>query len=386
MMFGFTQYSRMRGFGMRLLGFLILLGCPRGVLAQTWRWTIEDVDARAEQTSIVADKEGNVHLAYYMPDNGGQLRYAFRSAAEGGWYKDTLDQHLGVFSTGIAMDANDNPGICYTPRRIKYTHWRGHKWAPLQEVDPDTGLIAYHCSIKYSSADLPRISWYLESIFVLRYAAREESSWIARSVEVGQQSGKWNSLFLDQNNYPHIAFSSFNKLTELHYAYFDGKDWVRSVVDSSPPGAACGMGASLVLDAQGNPRVSYHDLKSLKYAHLDNGKWVLETVEMLPPYVEWTWKNFSTTLLLDRNGNPHISYESQLGLKHAWWDGKRWHTQLIRPSLGLSIFENSMAMDLNDNLYIAFREPADGSLKVAVARPTAVPETASALKKGDSQD
>ena len=140
MMFGFTQVSRMRGFRMRLLGFLILVGCPSGVLAQTWRWTIEDVDARAEQTSIVADKEGNIHLVYYMPDNFGQLRYAFRSAAEARWYKDTLDQHLGFFSTSIAMDANDNPGICYTPRRIKYAHWLGHKWAPLQEVDPGDTL------------------------------------------------------------------------------------------------------------------------------------------------------------------------------------------------------------------------------------------------------
>src|SRR5207247_1662992 len=80
--------------------------------------------------------------------------------------------------------------------------------------------------------------------------------------------------------------------------------------------------------------------------------------------------------LFDSNGNPHISYESYMGLKHAWWDGKQWHTQMIRPSSGNSFFESFMTIDRNDNLYISFKDPADGSLKIAVGRPTQAVQTA----------
>ena len=362
------------------LAFLIVVLCPLTTPAQTWRWSFEDVDTSAEQTSIVADKDGNLHLAYYVSDAFGELRYAFRSASDSQWYKMTVDQHLGVFSTGISLDANEDPGICYTPRRMQYAHLTNHKWS-IQEVDPSSGLIAYRCSIKYTPDDRPQLSWYLESIFVLRYAALEDATWKARSVEVGTQSGKWNSLVLDRNALPHLAYSSF-KGGELHYAHFDGTKWDRTVLDSPAPGEGQrGMGASLVLDQNGNPRISYHDLQSLKYATFDGKKWTKETIEELPAYIDWSWRIFRTTQLLDSRGNPHISYESYLGLKHAWWDGKRWHTQMIKPSIGISFFDSYLTIDRQDNLYISYRDPSDGTLKIAIGKVLASPQTEAASVK-----
>jgi len=379
--FGLIRRSRAKRLTAHLPALLIALVCCGQVKAQTWRWTFENVDARVESSSIAVDKEGNLHLSYYTPDEYGSLHYAFRSAAEGRWYKDTVDSKLGAFTARIALDQNDNPAICYTPRKMMYIHWLGHKWSAPQEVDPGSGLIGYQCSLRYSSANQPRMSWYLESVFNLRFAALEDGAWQARSIEVGTQSGKWNSLVLDQQGFPHLAYSSF-KGGELHYAFFDGKDWVRRVLDSSPNDGPRGMGASMVLDARGNPMISYHDLHSLKFVHFDGSKWIKETIEELPPYTDWSWKNFCTTILLDHDGNPHISFESaMLGLRHAWWDGKRWHTQLIRAALGFSIYESSMTMDKDDNLYISFRDPADGALKVAIGKRVATAEPASALKK-----
>src|SRR2546427_416771 len=267
--------------------FLFAVLCPGSALAQSWRWAVEDVDTTgAEQTSIVADKDGNLHLAYYMTEGFGELRYAFRSAANSRWYKMTLDKHVGEFSTGIGLDSNNNPGICYTPRKMKYTHWDGLKWS-IQEVDPGSGNISYHCSIKLTRDDRPRLSWFLETVY------------------------------------------------------------------------------------------------ALKYARFQGGQWVTEVIEQLPTFVDWSWKNFQSTQLFDSNGNPHISYESYMGLKHAWWDGKQWHTQMIRPSSGNSFFESFMTIDRNDNLYISFKDPADGSLKIAVGRPTQAVQTA---KEGGKKD
>jgi len=336
--------------------------------AQSWKWTVESLDApKAEQTSIAADKDDNLHLVYYLPEALGELRYAFRSAADSRWYKMTLDDHLGVFSTGIALDSHGNPGVCYTPRMMKYAHWNGKKWT-IQEVDPGSGLIAYHCSVKYAPDDWPEMTWYLESAFVLRYAALEDGAWKASSVEAGTESGKWNSLILGSGNSPQVAYSSF-KGGQLKYAHFDGRNWVNTVIDSPAPGdGPRGMGASLVLDAKGLPCISYYDLHSLKYARFDGTHWVKEIVEELPMFENWSWKNFQSAQLLDSNGNPHISYESHLGLKHAWRDGKGWHTQLLIPSADSPFFESSMTIDRHDNLYISFKNPSDHLLNVAIGR------------------
>jgi hypothetical protein len=268
---------------------------------------------------------------------------------------------------------------------MQYAHLKNNKWL-IQEVDPGSGLIAYRCSIKYALGDLPQLSWYLESIFVLRYASLEDGIWKARSVEAGTQSGKWNSLVLDRNNFPHFAYSSF-KGGELHYAYFDGKDWNRTVLDTPAPGEGQrGMGASLILDAKGNPGISYHDLQSLKYARFDGSKWTKEVIEEEPPYENWSWRIFRTTQLLDSHGNPHISYETYVGLKHAWWDGTRWHTQMIKPSIGVSFFDSYMTIDKNDVLYISFRDPSDGSLKVAIGRATPAQQSTASTGKDASKN
>jgi hypothetical protein len=366
------------------LAFLIVMLCPRTSQAQTWRWTVEDVDTSGvaeQQTSIVVDKDGNLHLAY---NAGGGLHYAFRSADDPHWYKMTLETQIGSFSTGITLDSNGNPGICYTPGHLKYAHWDGKKWY-LQEVDPGTGLIAYHCSIKYTTDDRPQISWYLEGSFILRYAALEDGVWQARSVETGTESGKWNSLFLDKNNLPHVAYTSF-KGGELKYAHFDGKEWQRQALDIPEYGGGPrGLGASLLLDANGNPRISYQDLYSLKYVRFDGTKWVKEVVEKLPPMLQYGWRTFCSNQVLDHNGNPHISYESYLGLKHAWWDGERWHTQLVKAPVGLWFFESAMTIDRNDNLYLSFRDPADGALKIAVGKPAPVAPTVKAGTGGESK-
>src|SRR5260370_42519944 len=97
-MFERARLPRLNRTGISWFAFCILLLCPGTGLAQTWRWAVEDVDTsggNAPQPSIIADKDGNLHLAY---NSAGELHYAFRSAADSRWYKTTLDQHVVAFS------------------------------------------------------------------------------------------------------------------------------------------------------------------------------------------------------------------------------------------------------------------------------------------------
>ena len=73
-------------------------------------------------------------------------------------------------------------------------------------------------------------------------------------------------------------------------------------------------------------------------------------------------------MVIDRKGILHIGYESLLGLEHAWWNGKEWSRQLILKTVGTAYFDNSMTIDSSDTLFMTFRDPVDGSLRLAVGR------------------
>jgi hypothetical protein len=361
--------------------FAVFLFSPFATPGQTWQWTLEDIDFGGAGASIVTDHDGNLHLSYYLP-TGGQLKYAFRSAETSTWYKMTLESNLNVLDTGITVDSNNNPQICYTPISIRYARWNGHSWL-MQEVDPGSGRIAFICSIRVAPDGRPMMTWYLESGTYLRYAVLQDGAWLARSIDGGDSMpGKWNAMVLDAKGLPHVSYSDW-PTGQLKYARFDGKNWLKTLVDAPDPknysGGQRSMGNSLVLDSKGRPLISYYDEQSLRLARLVDGVWKEEIVERLPPFGKlWGWKNFRSSLVLDSKGFPHIGFESRLGLEHAWWDGERWRTQLLLSTLGSPQFENSMTIDQNDNLYMIFRDPADGSLRIATGRPMPASTTASA--------
>jgi len=368
-----------RGLWITLASLVVI---PASARAQTWSWNTELIDILGTDTSIVADREGNLHLAYYYAE-GGQLRYGFRPAGGSQWFKMSLDHSLGGFSSQITVDAQGNPHICYSPRILKYAHFDGRRWS-VQQIDPGIGLVGYSCSIKIAVDGSPRISWFVESGSYLRYGELKDGVWMARTLDSEGWPGKWNSLGLDTKGLPYIAYSQF-PWGRLKYASFDGNQWHTLILDQ--PGASPGdniqrgLGASLVLDAKGNPIVCYYDLQALRLARFVDGKWQKEVIEPIPPFgPQFATKSFRITILLDSKGNPHIGFENLRGLEHTWWDGQRWHSQLIVAAAGISFFESAMAMDSNDNLYISYKDPADGVLRLAIGHPASTVQNASAEK------
>ena len=351
-----------------LLLFLAL--CPLGLRAQTWSWTSDDVEPTGgESPSITVDQEGNLHVAYRVVQ-GGLLKYAFLPAGTSKWFKMVLDQGLIVFSVGITVDSDGNPHICYTPNVLKYAHFDGKKWFQ-QDVDEGSGLVGYTCSIRVTPQHNPMITWYLPG-GGFRYAILRDGTWLASELDGNgnDYAGKWNSMVLDAQANPQVAYSDFPS-GQLRYAKFDGKGWIRSVLHSQldDAGGPKGMGASLVLDAQGNPWISYYDEQTLRVAHFAAGKWTKQVVEKLPPFTNWGWKEFHSNIALDHSGNPHIVFESLQGLEHAWWNGSRWVIQIVLAPSIVSVFDNFMVMDSNDVMYVIYRDPLDGSIKLAVGRP-----------------
>ena len=107
----------------------------------------------------------------------------------------------------------------------------------------------------------------------LQYAQNSGSSWSVVTVDDSSAMvGTYSDIALDSSGNPHISYvDATNGL--LRYAQFDGADWTLSTVDAS--GSVIGH-TSIVVDGDGNPRISYHD-GDLRLAVWDASYWSLPT-------------------------------------------------------------------------------------------------------------
>jgi len=382
------------GSGKMLCAFLFLFFIPSSSFGQTWKWTTETVDTYGVQTSIAIDQDQNLHLSYFS----GGVKYAFRAADSSRWFTMGIAPPAGYeeLFTGLKLDSGGNPHICFTPAVLKYAAFENHSWN-TQQIDPQSGLIEYSCSLAIAADGTRHVLWYQYGnpqggyYLHLKYAVLEKGAWMARTVDFDMQAGKWNCLVLDPQGNPHVSYDSFIK-GEMKYAYWDGKEWKRSVVDSpniSPKGPySHGLGNSLVLNRDGKAQISYEDGElggsansesSLKYAWEKDNSWKIDIIDNIT--VTGSWIGYRTRQALDPQGNPHIVYEDAGAVKHAYWDGSKWRIQVVSaPGPKRHRYEN-IAIDRVGNIYVSYQDAADGSLKVSIGRPEVPAQNASNEKK-----
>jgi len=368
------------------IGLLVLevaLMVPASTSAQTWVWTTETVDNSATATSLVADDSGNIHMSYGNEEGG--LKYAFRSVGTSRWFTMNVASK-GVNYTAIVVDKRGNPHICATYLRLTYAYFDGEKWN-AQEIAPDLADIGYSCSLAISPDGIPHLAWYKvanadNSAYThLKYGILQDNAWVIRTVDFDPQTGKWNSMALDSQGSPYVCYDGWVN-GDLKYAHWDGKSWHIRVVDSRRPTVYnLGMGNSIFFDPRGNLHVSYYAENTVVYARQKNDSWTRLTVDKVTSTGSWTgWRS---TLVVDSTGAPHISYEDGGRLKHAFWDGKLWNIQVIAPGGANPHRYHSMTIDKEDTLYISYRDPSDGSLKVAIGRRSGPAQTAGIKEKNN---
>ncbi len=370
----------------KLLAALLFLSfLPGSTVAQTWKWTTETVDANGVQTSIAVDQNQNLHISYFS----GAVKYGFRPADSSRWF--TMDIAPGggysELFTRITLDADGNPQICFTPGVLKYASFEHHKWN-IQQIDPQSGEIDYTCSLAVGADGTRHVLWYQYGgpgggfFLHVKYAALRNGAWMARTVDFDGQSGKWNSMVLDAQGNPHVTYDSFLK-GELKYAYWDGKEWKRTVVDSpniSPNGLnSHGPGNSLVLNGEGKAQISYEEDSTVKYAWERDSSWKIDIVDNVT--LSGSWIGYRTRQALDPQGNPHIVYEDAGAVKHAYWDGSKWKIQVVSAAGPNQHRYENIAIDQKGNIYISYRDAVDGSVKVSIGRLEASAAVSSEQKK-----
>jgi len=345
--------------------------------AQGWSWITEDVDTSGMSTSLAADNDGNIHIVY-----GGEaniLKYGFRPAGRSSkWF--TMSLGGPVSFAKVALDKQGNAHLCSTFNRLHYAYFDGAQWSRIAEIAADAATIVYSCSLAIGPDGSPHLAWYKEknedgSYFLhIKYAELEDKVWVERTIDSGPQDGKWNAMVLDSKGVPYVSYDEF-VTGALKVAHKAGDKWNLEVVETRKSGGDynIGMGNSLAIDAQDNLYVAYYTSSAIHFARRKEDHWVVENVA--PVTATGGWINYRSALVLDKAGFPHIVYEDGGGVRHAYWTGKRWQIQtIVRSGPDRNRFP-SMAIDANDRIYVSFRDPVDGSLKVAVGNPVSSQET-----------
>ncbi len=122
--------------------------------------------------------------------------------------------------------------------------------------------------------------------------------------------------------------------------------WQTEMVDGE--NSSVGKFTSLALDSNGNPHITYYDEdnKKLKYAHKDMNGWHTETVGNTED---------AGVIAVDSNNIPHISYRdsSNKYLKYGYRDSEGWHIETV-DNKGLVSGYIAIALDANRQPHIVY--------------------------------
>lgn len=135
--------------------------------------------------------------------------------------------------------------------------------------------------------------------------------------------------------------------------------WQLETVDGSDD---VGTHTSLALDSNDQPHISYYDETSsdLKYAAHDGATWQIVTVDSSGSVGQFT------SLALDSNDRPHISFydETNKTLKYAAYDGAAWQIETVDDDGDVGRY-TSLELDSKNQAHISYLDVSNTDLKYA---------------------
>ena len=162
-------------------------------------------------------------------------------------------------------------------------------------------------------------------------------------------AGRFSSMKIDADGNVHVAYSLEDGNTNpLNYAFRDQRLNRWFVMPVAQGAATC----SLALDSKQRPHIAFVDFgtasgSKLRYARWDGSRWITQPIPLNSDIIA-----YYTSIVLDENDNPSISFyeyrgpkesELHIRLRVVRWDGQRWGVRTVDAQEGSGKF-NSIAM------------------------------------------
>jgi hypothetical protein len=216
--------------------------------------------------------------------------------------------------------------------------------------------------IALDAAGTPQVA-YGNSAGTLRHATRSGGKWQVQDADTTPGSGFDLALGLDSDGHAHISHWQLG-YEGIGYAeactWWDGARWTQRVLDDTVGEWNC-IHSGIAIDAQDRPHIVWethkiHDVLALRYATLTDDGW--QTTTIADDIGE---SSAGCSLILDRNGRPHVVYGTwymtsggDSDLRYAHLDaGGNWVTELIDASYDAGEF-NSLEIDAQGYLHVAY--------------------------------
>lgn len=280
---------------------------------------------RALDPHIVQLSNGKYRL-YYSWYNGSYWQVVYRETVDTnlpgasttccGWNVLTVDSYedSGAFSS-VGIDPAGSFFVSYyysgeaygASGNLKYVtcdagplcNSRGRWVHNTLDADSDTG---WFTSVSVTASGMVYVGYYNSANKNLMLGALRLFM-PTDAIDPGANNGRFHSLKLDANDYPHIGYAVYDSANRLNnaikYAYWDGAVWKKVTLDSAPTDNTVDWQPhiSLDLNSAGKPRLLYAWNRSqLKYASCDTAcsnasNWTKTTLTgvtpdpfTLPPY------------------------------------------------------------------------------------------------------
>jgi len=321
-------------------------------------WQVEDVvtgGTIASKQALALDAAGNVHICFYDSETR-QMKYVHQTT--GGWLVETPAQPGSeTWNPGMVLDRAGMPHMVFVDVQGSGDFTLQHVWKNAsgwqqEEVARDVNTSTPSLAID----DSGRIHMLYSDKYGLIYACKDGSKWHSEYIDKMDREILLlqidSSIAIDRQGQPHVTYCKYlievATTQSLSYAWRDSSGWHREKIDGGLESNSVGKKNSLDLDDQGNPHVAYYKgNERLGYAWRESGIWHMEMPE---PDISGFF--FTTSIKLDKAGNPHINYDKRYITK----DSQGWHNEEIGGA-GSMVLDNKgyawVAFNVEGNLKIA---------------------------------
>jgi hypothetical protein len=317
--------------------------------ANVWEWFRCDATESLTLPSMAPYENDDGHVLAVMvvvdPDQDtedvglGALYFIRLGPRVGRWVVETIDEESSVAMVSLALGNNNQvPHIAYTDFEIgnsalMYTSMMLGWYNQVVDDNGDTGYYPTVIIKPDADGDLPQICYRSNTISALRLATSSYCASIGRdvlewnaymSIDIDGVNPVASSAIYHDDTY-HISYQDFDTKS-LNFVYFNGLDWVNSVVDDS---ADVGFTNSLAVDPSGELCISYRneDEQSLMFAEYAGMTWDLSTIDA----GAGDDIGMINTLVFGPDNHPQVCYDDATHQSTLWahHDGTEWQQEAV---------------------------------------------------------